>query len=236
MAKHYDQYPVAHALELVGERWSLLVVRELLGGPKRYTDLAGASPASGRTSSQAGSATSSAGVVQKRRLPPAAASVYELTPYGEELREPLYALGRWGARSLGPPTPEDNLAPGWLVNAVRATCTGGCVPDRVYELHVDEEAVTARFEDDELVVEAGSSGDADIVIETDPATLLHCIRADGNSRGAEVEGAARDRRSGRRGAVPVALQLRRPRQPVTPGRARLRAARRSDRPSARRPR
>ena len=48
MAKHYGQYcPVAHALELVGERWSLLVVRELLGGPKRYTDLAGALPGIG---------------------------------------------------------------------------------------------------------------------------------------------------------------------------------------------
>jgi DNA-binding HxlR family transcriptional regulator len=177
MAKHYDQYcPVAHALELVGERWSLLVVRELLGGPKRYTDLAGALPGIG-TNILASRLRDleGAGVIQKRRLPPpAAASVYELTPYGEELREPLYALGRWGARSLGPPTPKDNLAPGWLVNAVRATCTGGCVPDRVYELHVDEEAVTARFEDDELVVEAGSSGDADIVIETDPATLF-CI-------------------------------------------------------------
>ena len=168
--------PIATSLDVVGDRWALLVVRELLGGPKRYTDLAGALPGIG-TNILASRLRDleSAGVVQKRRLPPpAAASVYELTPYGEELREPLYALGRWGARSLGPPTPKDNLAPGWLVNAVRATCTGGCVPENVYELRVNEEAVTARFEDDELVVEGGSSEDADIVIETDPATLF-CI-------------------------------------------------------------
>ena len=178
MAKHYDQYcPVAHALELVGERWSLLVVRELLGGPKRYTDLAGALPGIG-TNILAGRLRDleSAGVVQKRRLPPpAAASVYELTPYGEELREPLYALARWGARSLGPPNPDDSFAPGWLLNAVRATCKGwDGDPSATFELRAGEdEVVTVRFEDGEPVVEAGSSG-ADIVIEADPATLF-CV-------------------------------------------------------------
>ncbi|HEY7706363.1 MAG TPA: helix-turn-helix domain-containing protein [Gaiellaceae bacterium] len=178
MAKHYGQYcPVAHALELIGERWSLLVVRELLGGPKRYTDLAGALPGIG-TNILANRLRDleAAGVIEKRRLPPpAAASVYELTAYGQELREPLYALGRWGARSLGPPTASDSLAPGWLVNAVRATCTT-CSTDKVYELRVDDESVTARFEDDELVVDVGRSEAADVVIETDPATLF-CIAA-----------------------------------------------------------
>jgi DNA-binding HxlR family transcriptional regulator len=178
MAKRYAQYcPVAHALELVGERWALLVVRELLNGPKRYTDLADALPGIG-TNILAGRLRDleTASVIQKRRLPPpAAANVYELTPYGEELREPLYALGRWGARSLGPPQPDDALAPGWLVNAVRATCTSGCLPDRVFELRVEDDTVTARFdEDQQLVVESGSSGDADTIIATD-ATTLFCI-------------------------------------------------------------
>jgi DNA-binding HxlR family transcriptional regulator len=175
MAKRYAQYcPVAHALELVGERWALLVVRELLHGPKRYTDLAEGLPGIG-TNILASRLRDleQAGVIHKRRLPPpAAANVYELTPYGEELREPLYALGRWGARSLGPPRPDDSLAPGWLVNAVRATCTHGCLPDKVFELRIDDDVVTAQFEGDELVVESGSSGEADTVIETDPATLF----------------------------------------------------------------
>jgi DNA-binding HxlR family transcriptional regulator len=175
MSKSYAQYcPVAHALELVGERWALLVVRELLNGPKRYTDLAGALPGIG-TNILASRLRDleDAGVIHKRRLPPpAAAKVYELTPYGEELREPLYALGRWGARSLGPPRPDDSLAPGWLLNAVQATCTAGCLPDKVFELRVEDDAVTARFESDELVVESGSSADPDTVIETDPVTLF----------------------------------------------------------------
>jgi DNA-binding HxlR family transcriptional regulator len=177
MRKSFSQFcPVAHALELVGERWALLVVRELLNGPKRYTDLAAALPGIG-TNILAGrlKALEEAGVVQKRRLPPpAAVQVYELTEYGEELREPLYALGRWGARSLGPPRPDDHFAPGWLVNAVRATCTGGCMPDRVIELRVADEVVTARFQDDQLVVEPSSAGNADAVIETTAETLF-CI-------------------------------------------------------------
>jgi DNA-binding HxlR family transcriptional regulator len=177
MPKDYGQFcPVAHALELVGERWSLLIIRELINGPKRYTDLAAALPGIGTNILAARLRDlEGADVVQKRQLPPpAAAKVYELTPYGEGLREPLYALARWGARSLSPPREDQVLARGWLVNAVRATCTGGCVPDTVFALRVDDEAVTARFDDDELVVEAGMADDADVVVETDPSTLF-CI-------------------------------------------------------------
>ena len=150
-------------------------MRELLNGPKRYTDLAAGLPGIG-TNILASRLRDleQAGVIQKTRLPPpAAANVYELTTYGEELREPLYALGRWGARSLGPPTADDALAPGWLVNAVQATCTAGCVPDKVF-LHIEDDSVVARFEGEQLVVETGSSPEADTVIETDPATLF-CI-------------------------------------------------------------
>jgi DNA-binding HxlR family transcriptional regulator len=177
MPKDYGQFcPVAHALELVGERWSLLIIRELINGPKRYTDLAAALPGIGTNILAARLRDlEGADVVQKRQLPPpAAAKVYELTPYGEGLREPLYALARWGARSLSPPREDQVLARGWLVNAVRATCTGGCVPDTVFALRVDDEAVTARFKDDELIVEAGMADDADVVVETDPSTLF-CI-------------------------------------------------------------
>jgi DNA-binding HxlR family transcriptional regulator len=176
MSKSYAQYcPVAHALELVGERWALLVVRELLNGPKRYTDLASALPGIG-TNILAGRLRDleHAGVVQKRRLPPpAAAQVYELTTYGEELREPLYALARWGAKSLGPPTSKDSFSPGWLVNAVRATCLGAeRVPSAEIELRVAEDVVHVRFEGSDPVVEPGPSETAELVIETDPATLF----------------------------------------------------------------
>ena len=177
MAKPYAQFcPVAHALELVGERWALLVVRELLNGPKRYTDLAASLPGIG-TNILANRLRDleQGGVVQKRRLPPpAAAKVYELTPYGDELREPLYALARWGARSLPPPSAGDSVSPGWLLNAVRATCRGwDGDPSRTFELRSGGEVVTVRFEDGDPLVEEGSSG-ADVVVEADPATLF-CV-------------------------------------------------------------
>ena len=192
MAKHYGQFcPVAHALELIGERWSLLIVRELINGPKRYTDLSAALPGIGTNILAARLRDlEQAGVLQKRQLPPpAAAKVYELTPYGEELREPLYALGRWGAKSLGPPGEDELMAPGWLVNAVRATCTGGYVPDTVFSLRTDDETVTARFEDDQLVVEQGTTDDADVVIETDPSTLF-CIASGQMSTGEAIRAKA----------------------------------------------
>jgi DNA-binding HxlR family transcriptional regulator len=194
--KPYAQYcPVAHALELVGERWALLVVRELLNGPKRYTDLATALPGIG-TNILAGRLRDleQAGVVHKRRLaPPTPATVYELTPYGEELREPLYALARWGAKSLGPPGPSDSLQPGWLMNAVRATCRpdDGADVTSSYELRVDGEVVTVRFADGRPHVQAGSSEDADVVIETDPTTLFCVVSRELSQREAIEEGSLR---------------------------------------------
>ena len=82
-----------------------LIVRELLKGPKRYTDLLEGMPGVGTNILAARLRDLEAGgIVQKRKLPPPAAStVYELTEYGRELEEPLYALARWGARSLAAP-------------------------------------------------------------------------------------------------------------------------------------
>jgi DNA-binding HxlR family transcriptional regulator len=120
--KTYNQYcPMAHALDLVGERWSLLIVRELLEeGPLRYTDLhcrlegCGTNILAARLKD-----LERGGIVRKRRLPPPAAStVYELTEYGEGLRAVLHQLAHWGARSLGPP-PADAVEPGWLPGALR---------------------------------------------------------------------------------------------------------------------
>jgi len=121
MAKKFEQYcPVAHALELVGERWSLLIVRELLKGPKRYTDLADALPRIGTNVLAARLKDLEAcEVIVKRRLPPPTpAQVYELTPYGVALRPIVRELARWGLHSLPAPRDDENLAPGWLADAL----------------------------------------------------------------------------------------------------------------------
>jgi len=177
MSKRYDQYcPVCHALGLGGERWALLVVRELLQGPKRYTDLLEGMPGIGTNVLAARLRELEAGgVVQKRRLPPPAAStVYELTEYGAGLQEALYALARWGARSLGPPTKQDDLYEDWGLNALPAVFNAEEARGltETYVLKIGEDVFTARIVDGALEATCGAGADADLVVETDPETFF----------------------------------------------------------------
>jgi DNA-binding HxlR family transcriptional regulator len=105
--RKYDEgCAVSHALDLIGERWALLVVRELLLGPKRFTDLrAGIPGASPDVLANRLRELESAGVVHQHKLPPPAGSqVYELTDWGAELEPVVTHLGRWGSRSPSLPT------------------------------------------------------------------------------------------------------------------------------------
>lgn len=183
MTKPYDQYcPMAHALSLVGERWSLLIVRELLHGPKRYTDLVDGLPGIG-TNILAGRLRDleECGIVAKRKLPPPAAStVYELTEYGRGLEEVLYALARWGARSLGPPGSGDELYPEWGLNALPALFDPEAARGltETYVLKVDDDVFTARVVDGHLEATVGAADDADLVVEVDMATFFELVSGD----------------------------------------------------------
>ncbi|GHE01123.1 winged helix-turn-helix transcriptional regulator [Streptomyces alanosinicus] len=115
--RSYDQYcSAARALDLVGDRWTLLIVRELLAGPRRYTDLHADLPgvstdvlASRLKDMEQG------GLTTRRRLPPpGAAYVYELTGRGRELLPVLQALGRWGESELGERRPTDAVRAHWF--------------------------------------------------------------------------------------------------------------------------
>lgn len=100
--RHYDDAcAAAHALDLVGERWALLVMRELMLGPKRFSDLRESLPGiSANVLTQRLEGLESAGVLTRRKLPPpASAQVYELTEWGYESEPIFQALGRWAARS-----------------------------------------------------------------------------------------------------------------------------------------
>ena len=175
--RRYDQYcPVCHALDLVGERWSLVIVRELLKGPKRYTDLIDGMPGVGTNILAARLRDLEAGgIVQKRKLPPPAAStVYELTEYGRELEEPLYALARWGARSLPPPPKDEDLYPDWGLNAFAALLDPHAARGltSTYVVRVADDVYTVRLEDSTVHVEVGAADEADLDFATGRETFF----------------------------------------------------------------
>jgi DNA-binding HxlR family transcriptional regulator len=178
--KRYSQYcPVAHALDAVGERWSLLIVRDLLNGPKRYTDLAAGLPGIGTNILAARLRDlEQANVVRKRKLPPPApATVYELTEYGAELEEVMHTLARWGARSLGPPSRDEQLCPGWSLNAVKGTFRPQAAAGvhGTYELRLGDEVTTMRVDDGSVAVTSGPADAPDLVFETDPVTMFELL-------------------------------------------------------------
>ena len=171
MAKRYDQYcAIAHALELVGERWSLLVVRELLTGPKRYTDLAGSLPRIGTNVLAARlKELEAGGILTKRRLPPPTpAQVYELTPYGESLRPVMRELALWGIRSLGAPEDDDEFAPGWLQGALD-TVFAPMAPDGSFEFRVGDEVASLV----DGAARVGGVEQADVVVESDRKSFYY---------------------------------------------------------------
>jgi len=172
VAKSYQQYcPIAHALDVVGERWSLLVVRELIHGPRRYTDLLERLDGCGTNILAARLRTlESSGVVQKRKLPPPAAStVYELTAYGEGLRGCLRELAWWGARSLGPPSDAD-VGEGWLLGALEMIGAPAAGAPSV-EFRIGGETVSLA---DGNVVH-GSLADPDLLVEGSPAGFYYLL-------------------------------------------------------------
>src|SRR4051812_10552564 len=119
----------AYALDVIGDRWALLVVRELLLGPKRFTDLRDGLPGIGpNVLSQRLKELEDAGVLRRRVLPPPAGStVYELTEWGSELEDIVVRLGRWGARSPAMPR-EAETHPEWLGVRMRAVYHPGEEP------------------------------------------------------------------------------------------------------------
>ena len=170
--KRYGQYcPVAHSLDLVGERWSLLVVRELMEGPKRYTDLVEGLPGIGTNILASRLKDLEAGgIVQKTKLPPPAAStVYELTQCGNDLRPVLHELARWGARTLGPP-PLDALRPGWLKNALEIALSPAVTQGRLAFRVGEEEASVVDGKS-----QPGLVADADVFVETDAIGFYHLL-------------------------------------------------------------
>lgn len=173
-----DSCGIARALDLVGERWTLLVVRELVLGPKRFTDLrAGLPGVSADVLSQRLRELEAAGVVVRRTLsPPAAARVYELTDWGRELEPVLHALGRWGSQTALP-AQAPPLSADAAVVAMQTTFDPGAAGDidAAYELRLGDWPFTIRISDRRLHTRQGTADGAVATIDTDTATLASVL-------------------------------------------------------------
>ena len=181
MRTYDDGCAAAHALDLVGERWARLVVRELLLGPKRFTDLrAGLPHASPNVLSQRLRELEGAGIVRRRKLPPPAASrVYELTDWGLDLEPVIVRLGRWGARS--PSKPRDaELGVDSLILSFRTMFDPGAAEglSASYELRFGEDRFRAVVTGDSFEVFRGAADRPDAIVEADSATMTALIYGD----------------------------------------------------------
>lgn len=169
---------LAHALDLVGERWALLVVRELLLGPKRFTDLREGLPqASSNILSERLRELERGGVVRRRKLPPPFGSqVYELTEWGEELEPVVTGLGAWGARAPEPPG-GSRIGTDSIVLALRSLFDRGAAAGRsaTYDLTVGEERFRVAVRDGELGLERGVAEEADAAIAVPEAGVLAAL-------------------------------------------------------------
>ncbi len=192
----YGQFcAVARALDLVGERWALLVVRELILGPKRFTDLQRDLPGIGTNVLAARlKELEQGGIIRRRSLPPPAAStVYELTEYGRELEPILLDLGRWGLRSLGPRTPAQSLRSAWLGVALRAFAHGDAATGlrATIEFRLENGTFHARLDEGEVEVATGPAEEPELVIETGNEPLLALLTGSLEPRRAVESGTVR---------------------------------------------
>jgi DNA-binding HxlR family transcriptional regulator len=187
--KRYSQFcSVARALDLLGDRWAMLVVRELLLGPKRYTDLLDGLPGVGTNVLAVRlRELEDAGIIAREKLPPPAAStVYVLTDDGAELRPVVDELARWGLRLMDRPQRGEATRTGWLVYslAISASATGMREEDEL-ELRVDHEAYVLTVRNGSFEARQGRTAGPIAVIEASPRSLFRL--ASGQAARGELE-------------------------------------------------
>jgi DNA-binding HxlR family transcriptional regulator len=198
--KSYRQFcAVARALDVVGDRWALLVIRDLLPGPLRYTDLLQGLPGVGtNVLATRLRELEAAGVVARRRLPtPTPVMLYELTDDGRDLRGVIDSLAQWGTRRLTTPADGDTVEPRWFVASLAATVDASALDDRaLFEVRLDDERFALRVEAARLVVTEVAGPDPTATVTGTLRDLFAASRGDRNAaRRVKVNG---DRGAGAR--------------------------------------
>jgi DNA-binding HxlR family transcriptional regulator len=188
---YHDLCPIARALDVVGERWALLVARELLLGPQRFSDLRGALPGvSSNLLTDRLRELQARGVVRHRVLPPpAGSSVYELTDRGRRLEAVLDALGEWGAFQA-PPADGSLSATAVLLFLRGSLRANPSAPVGTFRLELENRRWTLASREGVLEIEPGDTAPADAGIRTDPMTLNALLLAPGGLDAALATGAA----------------------------------------------
>jgi DNA-binding HxlR family transcriptional regulator len=184
-----DGCGIAHASDLLGQRWALLVVRELLLGPKRFTDLrAGIPDISPNVLGQRLRELEETGIVRRRKLaPPAAVQVYELTDWGRELEPAVLGLGRWASAS--PSFPRDApMGPDALVLALKSIFQPEKAEgvDTSYELRLGEIPFNISVKEGRFEATHGEAEIPDAVISSNPDAIAGVVFR-GNRLGKAVE-------------------------------------------------
>src|SRR5262245_4533820 len=178
--KSYEQYcPVARTLDVIGERWTLLIVRDLLMGPKRYTDLRMGLPGIASDILTARLRTlQEAGLIRRRELPrPAPATVYELTEEGRELRHVVLALGRVGVATLGGPRRREDVQAERIIIGLRPSFHRERFGDltETYELTVDGLPFTVEVSGGSVATRPETASDPALRLRTDSGTLIRLL-------------------------------------------------------------
>jgi len=178
--RSYGQYcGLAHALDLIGERWSLLIIRELMTGPKRYKDLLKRLPGLG-TNLLANRLQfmEQEGLLERRLLPPPASTeAYDLTALGGALEPVLLALAQWGHQTLPPPDKKTVHFASWSVLAMKAVFRPDQANgmDDAYEYRIDDEVFHAQVRNGTLTTSQGPAHHPDFVLTTDGDTFLALV-------------------------------------------------------------
>ena len=174
--RSYDQYcAVARGLDIIGDRWTLLLVRDLLLGPKRYKDLLSGLPGIGTNLlADRLKELEAAGLIERTVLPPPAGSaVYQLTETGQSLETVMTALGRWGARFLGPPKKTDVMVPRAYFVAMRGVFNPEAAAGitLTYEVRIGDLVFEVRVADGRLTTREGAVRNPDVVLSMEVETL-----------------------------------------------------------------
>ena len=176
VSRGYRQFcGLAQALDLIGGRWALLIIRDLLTGPKRFSELQEGLPGvpTNVLTARLRELEDEGIVLRRAHERPGGGVVYDLTDFGRELEQPIMRLGFWGARAMGPMNPDDHFSIDSLALALR----GSFRPEhadkrpRLYEFNVEGQSLRALVADGKLVVPSASTDDPDLVVDAEADVL-----------------------------------------------------------------